>query len=93
MAPRHNEWAFEIANHHDLKMGQRLVLLALAHHRNKSTGKCYPSLETLAKLSNLDRRTVQRHLKSLRDNGVITIEERFHSNRQLSNLYGFPLLN
>jgi DNA-binding transcriptional MocR family regulator len=93
MASRHNEWAYEIANHYRLKPNLRVVFLALAHHRNKKTGMCHPSQETIAIYSGINRRTTQRNLESLKDMGAITITQRFKNNRQLTNLYGFPPLN
>ena len=43
----------------------KLVLLVINHHAHKDTNKAFPSIETIAKLTGLSRRTVIRKLDVL----------------------------
>ena len=43
----------------------KLVLLVINHHAHKDTNKAFPSIETIAKLSGMSRRTVIRKLDVL----------------------------
>lgn len=52
----------------DAKIGDplaKLVLLVINHHAHKDTNKAFPSIETIAKLTGLSRRTVIRKLDVL----------------------------
>ena len=71
------------------KGSEQLVLLALAHCADDKTGKCYPSLETLAKRTHLHRSTVIRNLDVLKKMRFITWESggRKKKGCALSNLY------
>lgn len=66
--------------------GLKLVALALADMANEA-GECWPSRGHLAKLCELEPRSVQRHIQTLRRKGFLTIVERFVENRQRSNFY------
>ena len=48
------------------------VLVALSNFANKN-GICWPSVPTLAKMTRMSERQVQRSLKALRDDGRLTI--------------------
>jgi hypothetical protein len=52
----------------------RFILFLLADHANESTGKCFPSLNTLAEESGMDRRSVMRCLKRVEQHGMIKRE-------------------
>lgn len=52
--------------------GRRLVLMALAKHANNDGTNCFPSVDTLAKLSGVRRSTVQRSLTVLELEGMVT---------------------
>ncbi len=49
---------------------------ALADHANNKTGLCWPKMETLAAILNRSVRTIQRHLHSLKECGLIEFLER-----------------
>lgn len=50
----------------------KLVLLALARHKNELTGECFPSIDTLAEATGICARRVKLALKVLTSAGVIT---------------------
>jgi DNA-binding transcriptional ArsR family regulator len=60
----------------------------LADYSNNKTGLCWPKMETLAQILNKSVRTVQRHLHTLRELGLIEfVERRRHKGRFSSYLY------
>ena len=61
------------------------VLVTLAHHENSNSGHCFPSIDTLVKVTGLSRSTVLRCLKKLVDLNLI----RKHPNRGKSTHYEF----
>ena len=63
-----------------LKPAAKIVLYWLADHHNSETGKCFPSLKTLAIECEMDVATVKRHLKHLEDIGVIHRHQRHREN-------------
>lgn len=56
----------------------KLVLIAVADHINESTGDAWPSIERLEKMTSASRRTVQRKLKLLEDDGYLQRKKRFN---------------
>ena len=61
---------------------------ALADYTNNKTGLCWPKMETLASTLGRSVRTVQRHLHTLRERGLIEfVERRRHRGRFSSYLY------
>jgi len=57
--------------------GTRLVALALADHVN-ADAEAWPTIQRLAWMTNLDRRTVQRHLRRIEHDGYIeTVGQRY----------------
>ena len=54
----------------------KLVLLALANRHNWETGRCDPSVQTIADDLGLDDRTVRRGLRQLEEAGSIRTEHR-----------------
>lgn len=54
-----------------LKGSSRLVMLALAHHANKDSDTCWPSVRRLADMTRISTRQVQRILRTLTDAGYI----------------------
>lgn len=50
-----------------------LVLIALADYASDETRECWPSVATIARRARIDRRTVQRRLRSLEERGYIRI--------------------
>lgn len=70
---------------------RKIILMVLADHADER-GFCYPALKTIADRSESTRRTVQRHLKALEDDGLIRREERFtDTGRQTSYMYSLPI--
>ena len=54
--------------------GQKVVVQYLANRANNETLLAWPKLETIERDLGINRRTVQRALQSLRENGLIEIE-------------------
>jgi DNA-binding transcriptional ArsR family regulator len=65
-------WAFDVT----VPPGPKLVLLALADRANSDTGLCIPGQKLLAKHCSMSVRTVQRHLQTLEEAGLIRRETR-----------------
>ena len=62
-----------------LKPATKIVLYWLADHHNGETGLCFPSLNRLASLTEMDKSTVVRHIDTLATLGLV---ERVRSNRE-----------
>jgi len=54
-----------------LKSTEKLILLAYADHADDSGANVYPSVETVARKTNLNKRTVQRKTKELEEDGFL----------------------
>lgn len=54
----------------------KAILLALAHHANEYTCRCWPSVERLALFTGLSRRSVQYSIKDLVELGYLIVHER-----------------
>jgi len=63
---------------------QRLLLVALAFHKNRKSGRCDPSMKTLAAECNVSVRSIERHLKRLAALGEIEIRSGFSCGRRNS---------
>lgn len=69
MSAKARSWAMEV------RVGDptaKLVLWALADRHNKDTGRCDPSIACLASDTELNERTVQRKLRYLEDEGLVS---------------------
>lgn len=73
MSLRALTWAWGVE---DVSSTQKLVLLALADHKNEQTGRCDPSVERIARRTCLSERAVRGALAALADRGLIVIERR-----------------
>ena len=62
----------------------KLVLLVINHHAHKNTNVAFPSIETIAKLSGMSRRTVIRKLDVLVTKGLLL---RKRQGRNQVNIY------
>lgn len=60
-----------------LKPATKIVLYWLADHHNSENGKCFPSINRLAELCEMSRRSVEEHLSTLEKLGLIKRENRF----------------
>lgn len=49
----------------------KLILVSLANHTNLETGRCYPSIATIAHEASCSDRSVQRHLPYLVEGGFV----------------------
>ena len=65
----------------------RMIFIYLRMHSDNTTGRSFPSLNTLAKETGLSKRTVQRCLLELQEKGAVSIEHRCNDRGTQSNLY------
>src|SRR4051794_36599926 len=66
------------------------IYSVIKRYFNQKTGDCYPSYKTIAKKSGIDRSTVIRYVKKLRDFELISPEWRFKEDgSHTSNQYNF----
>ena len=63
------------------------VYAALKKFENRHTGRCYPSYQTLADTTNLDRKTVIKYVDLLVEYKLIDKRARFIDGHQTSNQY------
>jgi len=64
------------------------TLCVLSDHANSKNGLCWPSMNRLARILGCSVRTVQRHLHTLKDQGIIEfVERRRNKGRYSSYLY------
>ena len=64
------------------------TLCVLSDHANSKSGLCWPSMNRLARILGCSVRTVQRHLHTLKNKGLIEfVERRRHKGRYSSYLY------
>ncbi|OXJ21304.1 helix-turn-helix domain-containing protein [Burkholderia sp. AU6039] len=66
---------------------QKAVLLCLAHHHNRNTGLCCPSIALIAKETGNSERTVKRALAELKHTGLIHSKARRRAGEPISNSY------
>jgi len=63
-----------------LKPASKIVLYWLADHHNGETGRCFPSLSTLARECEMSKAAVARHLTELEKMGLIVRHKRCRPN-------------
>lgn len=56
-----------------LKANERLVFVILAHYKNEKTGKCNPSISTIARGANISERQAHRIVNRLEKLGLIGV--------------------
>ena len=66
---------------------------ALADHANNRTGLCWPKMETLAKRLSRSPRTIQRHLRLLKEKGLVEFVERRRDGRGRFGAYLYRVLH
>lgn len=59
-----------------LKPAAKIVLYWIADHHNESTGDCFPSINRLAEICEMSRRSVENHIADLEVLGLIKRQER-----------------
>ena len=64
---------------------QLATYVSIRSFKNSKTGKCYPSMQTIAKRASLSRKTVQAAKRALRDQGLLEWELRGRK-----HVYWFP---
>ncbi len=70
----------------------KFVLLALAKIANANNGElCFPSVDTLSRMTGFCRRTVVTALDSLKKAKLISVQQRWDDSRQLTNSYSLHL--
>lgn len=76
-----------------ISSSEKFVLVLIADHYNDKAHRSWPSIERLAKESQLHRSTVIRCIKSLQDEGLIEVEPwvRVDTGGALNNRYCLPL--
>jgi DNA-binding transcriptional ArsR family regulator len=81
-------WAWDTHWSSGAPMKEKITLLCLAEHENPEYGYAFPSHEKIAERTGQSVRTVQTHLKTLVDAGVVVVEKR-RSNKGswLRNVY------
>ena len=57
-----------------LKAGDLLVYLYLQYQKGARSGQCYPSYATIGAAVGMSRKTVQKHIQSLVDKGLVQVE-------------------
>lgn len=74
--------------------GTQLVAIALADRVNGDTFECWPSIADVCRRTRMDRRTVQRHIRTLEQDGVLTnLGQRIGRNgHPASNVWRWNLL-
>lgn len=60
-----------------LKPAAKIVLYWLADHHNESTGDCFPSINRLAELCEMSRRSVENHLADLEAANLVERAQRY----------------
>lgn len=69
-----------------LDPSQKIVLLSLADQANDE-GYCWPSQQVIAERTSMGERTVRRHINSLSELGLLTVEVRSSTSGRRSNVY------
>jgi hypothetical protein len=70
-----------------LKPQTKFIATILAHRINHRTGKCNPSVRSIAADASMHQRTVHLHLNVLKEMGELIVENRSSKYGQLSNQY------
>jgi hypothetical protein len=70
------DWAWQTGRDKGLDSSARLVLLALANYANKTSGRCWAAVETLADDTGLGRHAVRAALARLGRAKVVEVERR-----------------
>lgn len=76
-------WAVE----QDLPMREKMVLLILANYASNERGDCHPSVGLLAKDCGASKDSIIRAIKSLEDQGFVSVNRRMSDGVNLPNTY------
>lgn len=83
MSIKYLTYAFDARVNNPLR---KLVLLKLCDNANDD-GECWPSFQHIANQCEISRRSAISHIKALVDIGFLSVEARFKSGEQTSNMY------
>ena len=74
------------------KSTERLVLLALADRADDEGKNCYPSVETICNMTQMNRKTVFAVISRLAERGVLSVRKRevHNSNEYLLHIEDWP---
>ncbi len=81
-----SSWVWD---HSKSTLGTRLVALALADRSDTETGKCYPSIDEIAKRCGISRACVFTCITKLKEAGELTVNPRMTGKGQTSSMYCF----
>lgn len=71
---------------------QKHVLMALAYRRNFQTGRCDPSIDTIARDCGMSKSSVKNALRALQSMGLIETVQRREGAESISNFYKLNFL-
>lgn len=77
----------KIIKDESLKASDKSVYLVLSHFADNITGECFPSRNTLLKLSGMSDRTLRNAIKNLENAGYISVKSRYVSGGRATNSY------
>jgi len=80
MSFKYTNWVYENASRYGWPTGLQIVLHCLADMMNES-GQCYPSLAYIASRVALSEKQVRRHIKNLKQQGLITVIKNAHGGK------------
>ena len=80
MSFKYTNWVYENASRYGWPTGLQIVLHCLADMMNES-GQCYPSLSYIASRVALSEKQVRRHIKNLKQQGLITVIKNAHGGK------------
>ena len=75
----------------DERLGNRLVLIALADHAHSDGSNAFPSVKTIAREARMSERNVQRALRALEQSGAIRSCGRHHSGSMVYEVVGVQI--
>lgn len=82
-------WAWSVDN---LKSSEKLTLLAFCHFANEEKKIAYPSIETVAEYSGLNRKTVQANIKKLEEKNLLVDTKKRVGPTQSCRVFHVPFL-
>lgn len=80
----------------NLKPATKIVLYWIADHHNGETGECFPSINRLAQLCEMSRRSVETHILTLEQEGLLERKAQYRetggktTNSYILDLSGTP---
>ena len=75
----------QIISKYDLQTS--MCYMIILSHRNKETGKCFPTIELLARECSVSTRTIDTMIKKLIEGGFLIVDS---GREKIANTYYFP---